>query len=325
MRVGPAAPNKTEWPTEKKAIDIRQLLRRFVEVHAHHRADATVLLRDGLVSSDAGVLSTASCALRRRCRHDAIMRVHSGRQPRAKTRRTFARQSSASSRAAGMLVPKCRPRDRVCWGLRRACGRRWHGTGRHRADLYERLASAPATRSSSPPLSAAYTALAVMMAGARPVFADIDPERLTIDPAAVEAAVTLADPRDSPGASLRSAADMSAQVRIAERHNLALVEDARQAHLSTSQGRLVGTIGVAGAFSFYPTKNLGALGDGGAIVTGDGALAARLRRLRNGGPDQSLPSPGARPQFAARRNAGRHPSRACHAASLDRSPKDGGG
>jgi dTDP-3-amino-3,4,6-trideoxy-alpha-D-glucose transaminase len=61
------------------------------------------------------------------------------------------------------------------------------------------------------------------------------------------------------------------------------VEDCCQAHLATAGGRPVGTIGIAGAFSFYPTKNLGALGDGGAIVTGDRALADRLRRLRNGG------------------------------------------
>src|SRR5205814_2264006 len=70
---------------------------------------------------------------------------------------------------------------------------------------------------------------------------------------------------------------------IAARHNLAIVEDCCQAHLATESGRPVGAMGVAGAFSFYPTKNLGALGDGGAIVTNDRALADRLKRLRNGG------------------------------------------
>src|SRR5262249_20397429 len=64
---------------------------------------------------------------------------------------------------------------------------------------------------------------------------------------------------------------------------LLVVEDCCQAHLATERGRPVGTIGAAGAFSFYPTKNLGALGDGGAIVTNDADLAGRLRRLRNGG------------------------------------------
>jgi dTDP-4-amino-4,6-dideoxygalactose transaminase len=78
-------------------------------------------------------------------------------------------------------------------------------------------------------------------------------------------------------------ADMSGIERIAARHGLAIVEDCCQAHLATAEGRPVGTIGVAGAFSFYPTKNLGALGDGGAIVTRDAALADRIRRLRNGG------------------------------------------
>ena len=78
-------------------------------------------------------------------------------------------------------------------------------------------------------------------------------------------------------------ADMTAILAVAARHGLAVVEDCAQAHLATSEGRPVGTMGVAGAFSFYPTKNLGALGDGGAVVTGDAALAARVARLRNGG------------------------------------------
>jgi len=133
------------------------------------------------------------------------------------------------------------------------------------------------------PLSAAYSALAVMMAGARPVFADIDPARLTIDPARIEQAVGPRTRAILPVHLYGQPADMAAIERIAARHNLAIVEDCCQAHLATTGGRPVGTIGVAGAFSFYPTKNLGALGDGGAIVTSDAALAARLRRLRNGG------------------------------------------
>jgi dTDP-4-amino-4,6-dideoxygalactose transaminase len=133
------------------------------------------------------------------------------------------------------------------------------------------------------PLSAAYSALAIIMAGARPVFADIDPARHTLDPAAAERAVTNRTRALMPVHLYGQAADMSPLMAVASRHNLALVEDACQAHLATSQGRPVGTIGVAGAFSFYPTKNLGALGDGGAIVTNDAALATRLRRLRNGG------------------------------------------
>lgn len=133
------------------------------------------------------------------------------------------------------------------------------------------------------PLSAAYTALAVMMTGARPVFADIDPDRLTIDPAAVDAAITSRTRAILPVHLYGQAADMARLSAIASRHALALVEDCCQAHLATAEGRPVGTIGAAGALSFYPTKNLGALGDGGAVVTNDGALADRVKQLRNGG------------------------------------------
>jgi dTDP-4-amino-4,6-dideoxygalactose transaminase len=115
------------------------------------------------------------------------------------------------------------------------------------------------------------------------VFADIDPERLTLDPNAAAAAVTSRTRAILPVHLYGQAADMDAFEAIANRHHLALVEDACQAHLATAQGRTVGSIGVAGAFSFYPTKNLGALGDGGAVTSGDAQLAARIKRLRNGG------------------------------------------
>ena len=133
------------------------------------------------------------------------------------------------------------------------------------------------------PLSAAYSALAIMMAGARPVFADIDPVRLTIDPDKVTRAIGPRTRAILPVHLYGQPADMTALARIAAQHSLAIVEDCCQAHLATADGRPVGTIGVAGAFSFYPTKNLGALGDGGAVVTNDAALAARIKRLRNGG------------------------------------------
>jgi dTDP-4-amino-4,6-dideoxygalactose transaminase len=133
------------------------------------------------------------------------------------------------------------------------------------------------------PLTAGYTVLAILMAGARPVFADIDPARLTIDPDAVGGAVT---PRTRAVIAVHlygQAADMDAIANVASRHNVAVIEDCCQAHLATANGRPVGTIGVAGAFSFYPTKNLGALGDGGAVVTNDRSLAERISKLRNGG------------------------------------------
>jgi len=135
------------------------------------------------------------------------------------------------------------------------------------------------------PISAAFTALAVLMAGARPVFADVD-DHLTLDPAAVGAAVTSRTRAILPVHLYGQPAAMAAIEEIASRHHLAVIEDCCQAHLATYAGRPVGTIGVAGAFSFYPTKNLGALGDGGAIVTRDRALADRVRRLRNGGQSE---------------------------------------
>ena len=134
-----------------------------------------------------------------------------------------------------------------------------------------------------PALTAAYTGLAVLLAGATPVFADVDPERLTIDPAACEAAITPRTVAIVPVHLYGQPADMAALEAIAQRRSLAVIEDCCQAHLATCGGIPVGTRGAGGAFSFYPTKNLGALGDGGAVITNDASLADRLRRLRNGG------------------------------------------
>ena len=133
------------------------------------------------------------------------------------------------------------------------------------------------------PLSAAYTAIAIVMAGARPVFADIDPERLTLDPVAAERAISPRTAALLPVHLYGQPADMTAFAALASRKGLALVEDCCQAHLATCGGRPVGTFGAAGGFSFYPTKNLVALGDGGAVTTRDASLADRIKRLRNGG------------------------------------------
>lgn len=133
------------------------------------------------------------------------------------------------------------------------------------------------------PLSAAFSVLAIMMAGATPVFADVDPDRLTIDPDAIDAVITSRTAAIMPVHLYGQPADMRAIDAIAARRSLAIVEDACQAHLATAAGRPIGTIGALGAFSFYPTKNLGALGDGGLVTTNDETLAAKLRRLRNGG------------------------------------------
>jgi dTDP-3-amino-3,4,6-trideoxy-alpha-D-glucose transaminase len=135
----------------------------------------------------------------------------------------------------------------------------------------------------TPPLSAAFSALAIMMAGARPVFADIDPVRLTLDPEATAAAVTSRTRAIMPVHLYGQPADMDGIMGVASRHNLLVIEDCCQAHGATCNGRPIGSFGTAAAYSFYPTKNLAALGDGGAITTADPAIASRIRRLRNGG------------------------------------------
>jgi dTDP-4-amino-4,6-dideoxygalactose transaminase len=151
------------------------------------------------------------------------------------------------------------------------------------AIAFRALGIGPGDEVITSPLSAAYSALAIMMAGARPVFADIDPDRLTLDPRAAAAAITPRTAAIMPVHLYGQAADMRAIADVARRHNLVIVEDCCQAHLATCGGRPVGSDGAAAAYSFYPTKNLGALGDGGALTTSDPALLARVKRLRNGG------------------------------------------
>ncbi len=127
------------------------------------------------------------------------------------------------------------------------------------------------------------TWLAVSHAGAMPVPVEPDVRTFNIDPAAVEAAIT---PRTAAILAVHlygQPADMTALRAVADRHGLRLIEDAAQAHGARWDGRRVGGLGDAAGFSFYPGKNLGALGDGGAITTNDAALAQRLRALRNYG------------------------------------------
>ncbi len=121
------------------------------------------------------------------------------------------------------------------------------------------------------------------MAGARPVFADVEADRLTMSADSCRERLTPRTRAIVPVHLFGQAADLRALAAVASEAGVPLVEDCCQAHLATADGRPVGTIGIAGAFSFYPTKNLGAVGDGGAVVTNDPALDARVRRLRNGG------------------------------------------
>jgi dTDP-4-amino-4,6-dideoxygalactose transaminase len=134
-----------------------------------------------------------------------------------------------------------------------------------------------------PALTATFTALAVSMAGATPVFADVDPERYTLDPAALEAAITPRTAAVIPVHLYGCPADMTSIGEIARRHGLLVLEDAAQAHGARYQGTRTSGLGDVAAFSFYPSKNLGAYGDAGALVTDDAGLAAKVRMLRHGG------------------------------------------
>ena len=125
------------------------------------------------------------------------------------------------------------------------------------------------------------TALAVRHAGAVPVFCDVDDDTGLID---VESAAEAVGPRTAaivPVHLYGQACDMDAVAALAQREGLVVIEDAAQAHGARWRGRRVGSFGTAAAFSFYPSKNLGALGDGGAICTDDAEVMARARRLGN--------------------------------------------
>jgi dTDP-3-amino-3,4,6-trideoxy-alpha-D-glucose transaminase len=125
------------------------------------------------------------------------------------------------------------------------------------------------------------SALGVVHAGATPVLCDVDDERGLIDPASAAAAIS---PRTAAIVAVHlygQVCDMGALTDLGRRHGLLVLEDAAQAHGAALAGGRAGSLGAMAAFSFYPSKNLGALGDGGAVCTDDDELAARVRRLRN--------------------------------------------
>ncbi len=127
------------------------------------------------------------------------------------------------------------------------------------------------------------TASAVWRLGAKPVFADIDPDTYNLDPEAVARAITPATVALLPVHLFGRPAEMSRLCDLAREHDLRIVEDAAQAVGAAWSGKPVGAWGDIGCLSFYPTKNLGGFGDGGMLVTSDGDLAERLRRLRTHG------------------------------------------
>lgn len=127
------------------------------------------------------------------------------------------------------------------------------------------------------------TAEAINAASARPVFVDIDPVSYTMDPAVLEKAITARTKAIIPVHLYGQPADMDAINAIAAKHNLPVIEDSCQAHGAKYKGRRAGSLGTAACFSFYPSKNLGACGEGGAITTNDAELAKKLHMLRDHG------------------------------------------
>jgi len=127
------------------------------------------------------------------------------------------------------------------------------------------------------------TALAISRTGAKPVLADCDPETYNIDVARIEKAITDKTKAIIPVHLYGQPVDMDNIVDLARKYNLKIIEDACQAHGAEYKGRRTGSFGDIGCFSFYPSKNLGAYGDGGMVVTNDEAIAERIRILSNYG------------------------------------------
>jgi dTDP-4-amino-4,6-dideoxygalactose transaminase len=127
------------------------------------------------------------------------------------------------------------------------------------------------------------TAGSIARVGAKPVFVDILPDTFNIDPSQIEAKITKNTKAIMPVHLYGQCADMDEILDIAKRHNLTVIEDAAQAIGSEYRGRRAGSMGKYGCFSFFPSKNLGAAGDGGMVVAGDAEAAEKLRMLRNHG------------------------------------------
>lgn len=123
----------------------------------------------------------------------------------------------------------------------------------------------------------------IVRAGAKPVFVDIDPETFNINAKLIESAVTERTRAIMPVHLFGQIADMDPIMEVANKYNLAVIEDAAQSITSTYKGRKAGSIGTVGCFSFFPSKNLGAVGDGGMVVTNDENLCDRLKIMRNHG------------------------------------------
>jgi dTDP-4-amino-4,6-dideoxygalactose transaminase len=134
--------------------------------------------------------------------------------------------------------------------------------------------------------TAVFTVSAISFANAEPVFVDIDSRYYTINPGKIEKAITSKTKVILPVHLYGQCADMDKILEIAQKYNLKILEDACQAHGAEYKGKKAGSIGDLGCFSFYPSKNLGAYGDGGIIITNNSELAEKLKMLRNGGQEK---------------------------------------
>lgn len=133
------------------------------------------------------------------------------------------------------------------------------------------------------PFTFVATSWAISYVGATPVYVDIDEATMNLDPKLVEKAITPRTKAIMPVHLYGHPADLDPLLEIAKKHNLPLVEDTAQAHCAKYKGRSVGTLGAMSCYSFYPGKNLGAAGEGGALLLNDDAMAARARALREHG------------------------------------------
>ena len=148
------------------------------------------------------------------------------------------------------------------------------------------LGLGPGDEAITTPFTFFATAGCIARTGATPVFVDIDPRTYNIDPARIESAITPRTKAIVPVHLYGQMCDMDPIMRTAERHGIAVIEDAAQSITATYKGRKAGSMGAAGCFSFYPSKNLGAAGEGGMVVTNDAALYERMMALRNHGSER---------------------------------------
>jgi dTDP-4-amino-4,6-dideoxygalactose transaminase len=140
------------------------------------------------------------------------------------------------------------------------------------------------------PFSFFATASSITRLGARPVFVDVDPVTYNIDPSKISSAITSHTKAIMPVHLYGQCADMDAILAVAQEKNLPVIEDAAQAIGAEDRERRAGSMGLAGCFSFYPTKNLGGAGDGGLLTTNDAEFSARVKRLRTHGEEVGVNS-----------------------------------